>query len=209
MSHSCDQLRTPAIRYIVGNNELIAGNRDSADLNWPANDLGCVSGHFALTLLFLFLSDFSTAVSHGWRCQLKEYARMKTSLCLLILLAATFGCSGSGAPTQTVFKPPQWPALDKLSSDDVRSMVMSAEMGDWDSVKREVSTPEFKAAVDAFASTEVPEEFATDARKQAKEDAAKKFQALVAAGSGTGSIQETYKAAQDSLAEVRKPDPVE
>jgi hypothetical protein len=58
-------------------------------------------------------------------------------------------------------------------------MMMGAEMGDWNTVKKEAASPDFKAAVDAFASTDVPEEFATDARKQAKDDAAKKFQSLV------------------------------
>lgn len=132
---------------------------------------------------------------------------MKNTLCLL-LLAAAVGCSGTGATPQTELKPPQWPELDALSSDGVRSMVMGAEMGDWNAVKKEAASPAFKAAVDAFAATDVPEEFATDARKQAKDDAAKKFQALVEAGSGKGSIEETYKAAQQSLAAVREPDPV-
>ncbi|NQV26618.1 MAG: hypothetical protein HQ518_19860 [Rhodopirellula sp.] len=132
---------------------------------------------------------------------------MKNTLCF-VLLAMAVGCSGGGATPQTELKSPQWPELDKLSSEDMRSMLMGAEMGDWNTVKREVSKPEFKATVDAFASTDVPEEFATDARKQAKDDAAKKFQDLVAAGAGAGSIQDAYKAAQESLAAVRQTDPV-
>ncbi|MFT4556567.1 MAG: hypothetical protein ACI93T_001553 [Porticoccaceae bacterium] len=139
---------------------------------------------------------------------LKEYIRMKNTLCLLFL-AAVVGCSGTGATPQTELKPPQWAELDALSSESVRSMMMGAEMGDWNSVKTEAASPEFKAMVDAFASTDVPEEFATDARKQAKDDAAQKFQALVEAGAGSGSIQDAYKAAQGSLAAVRAADPTE
>ena len=133
---------------------------------------------------------------------------MKNTLCFL-LLAAAVGCSGTGATPQTELKSPQWPELDKLSSESVRAMGMGAEMGDWNAVKTEAASAEFKAAVDAFVSTAVPEEFATDARKQAKDDAAKKFQALVEAGSGGGSIEEAYKAAQESLAAVRATDPIE
>lgn len=133
---------------------------------------------------------------------------MKNTLCFL-LLAAAVGCSGTGATPQTELKAPQWAELDALSSESVRSMVMGAEMGDWNTVKREAASADFKAAVDSFAATDVPGEFATDARKQAKDDAAKKFQALVEAGGGKGSIEETYKAAQASLAAVREPDPVE
>jgi hypothetical protein len=133
---------------------------------------------------------------------------MKNTLCFL-LLAAAVGCSGTGATPQTEVKSPQWPELDALSSESVRSMVMGAEMGDWNAVKKEAASPEYKAMVDAFASTDVPEEFATDARKQAKDDAAKKFQALVEAGSGKGSIEEAYKAAQASLAAVLAADPVQ
>jgi hypothetical protein len=134
--------------------------------------------------------------------------RMKNTLCFL-LLAAVIGCSGSGATPQTELKPPQWAELDALSSESVRSMMMGAEMGDWNAVKTEAASAEFKAMVDAFASTDVPEEFATDARKRAKDDAAKKFQALVEAGGGKGSIEGTFKAAQESLAAVRAADPVE
>jgi hypothetical protein len=133
---------------------------------------------------------------------------MKNVLCLLFL-AAMFGCSSGGAPPQTELKYPQWEAMDKLSSDDVREIVMGAEAGDWQTVKKAASSPDFKAAVDAFASTDVPEEFATDARKQLKEDAVKKFRALIEAASGSGSVQEHYEAAYESLKAVRAPDPVE
>ncbi len=133
---------------------------------------------------------------------------MKNVLCLL-LLAATIGCSSGGAPPQKELKYPQWEAMDKLSSDDVREIVIGAQEGNWQAVKKAVSSPEFKTAVDTFASTDVPEEFATDARKQLKEEAVQKFRALIEAASGSGSVQEKYEAAYESLKAVRAPDPVE
>jgi len=133
---------------------------------------------------------------------------MKNVLCLL-LLAAMVGCSGSGAAPQKELKYPQWEAMDKLSSDDVREIVIGAQEGNWQAVKKGAASPEFKAAVDAFDSTAVPEEFATDARKQLKEEAVQKFRALIEAASGSGSVQQQYETAYESLKAVPAPDPVE
>ena len=132
--------------------------------------------------------------------------RILCGLCLTGTLIAATGCSGNDLPpAQDV---PHWEALDKLNSEEVMyPVVISAEHKDWKTVASEAAKPEFKGAVEAFASAEIPGKYATDARKQAKKQAVKDLKALIAAGEKKAppkQIEAAYKKAMQSLNAVGK-----
>lgn len=130
-------------------------------------------------------------------------------LCGLVLVGALVtitGCSGGNLPpAQDV---PHWEALDKLRSEEVSyGLVISADNKDWKAVGTEAARAEYKAAVEAFATAEIPGKYATDARKQAKEQAVKDLRALIAAGERKASpkqIEAAYNKAMSSLNAVGK-----
>jgi len=134
--------------------------------------------------------------------------RILSGLVLVWASVAIAGCSGEKLPPPVDV--PHWEALDKLTSQEISyGVIISAENKDWKTVGTEVAKAEYKAAVEAFASSEIPGKYATDARKQAKEQAAKDLRALVAAGESKASpkqIEASYKKAMSSLDAVRKPD---
>lgn len=137
---------------------------------------------------------------------------MRRILCSsVILVTLMLGCSDPGSKLRGgAVATPKWDALEKLTSKDLLYPIeMSAMRNDWKGVKAAVTKPEFKAAVDAFATAEIPSEFATDARKSAKDEAVKHYRALIKEAEGKGSskvLKAEYEAAKKSIAEVQKPD---
>jgi len=137
---------------------------------------------------------------------------MRRILCGSVIVATfMLGCANQAEKfTASAVTPPKWDALDKLTSQELLyPIVMSAQMNDWKGVKTAAAKPEFKAAVDEFASAQIPSEYATDARKQAKDDAVKHYQALIKAAVENGSdndLKAAFEAAQKSIVEVQKAD---
>ena len=132
-------------------------------------------------------------------------------LCGLVVTAAIMaGCSDPaakfrGSPAKVV----TWDALEKFSSEEVmRPIEMPAAEKDWGGVKAGAGSAEFKAAVEEFASAEIPPEFATEERKSAKDEAVKHYHALIEAAekdAPASEIQAAYEAATKSMAAVREP----
>ena len=138
---------------------------------------------------------------------------MRCIVCRLVVVATMMmGCGADPAAKLRggAVKAPQWDALDNITSQELLYPIeMSAQMGDWKGVKTAVAKPEFKAAVDAFANAEIPADFATDARKQAKDEAVKHYRALIEAAEENGAdndLKTAYEAARKSMGVVQKPD---
>lgn len=124
---------------------------------------------------------------------------------LVVVSAALMGCSGGESRIESITpaKAPKWDGLDKLDAA-LYPLQMSADRNDWSGVKAAIGKPEFQSALDAFANSTIPKEFATDARKQAKEEVVTNFRGAANAG-GAKDIQTAYQSALASLAKVRRP----
>ena len=131
--------------------------------------------------------------------------------CGVLVVVLVAGCGDPAAKLQSkTIEIPSWGALDKLRSEEVmRPVENPAANNDWAGVKAGLVSDAFKAAVEEFASAPIPSKFATEQRKAAKEEAAKKFQALIeAAGKNApdAEIKAGYEAAMSAFQEVGKAD---
>ena len=125
------------------------------------------------------------------------------------------GCADNSVNTDAKFNPkptaeaPTWAALEKLTSDEIWMNVgMASSAGDWAGLKNAVATEEFKAAVDAFATEEIPGRFATEDRKKAKDELTKALQELVRLAESKANDDEmksAFESVDKLLRETKKP----
>ena len=140
---------------------------------------------------------------------------MARGCCCLIVLFGMIGCGNptakfeEGEPAVT----PQWDALTQLTSEELSMpLEMSAMNEDWDGVKQAVQNSQFQEAVDGFADSEIPAEFATEERKKAKDDAVAQLKQLIelaTSNAGGDQLKAAYEAYQKALTLVEKPAPAE
>ena len=106
-------------------------------------------------------------------------------------------------------EPASWGALQKLTSEDVwMGLDMNASQGNWAGFTKAVTGKEFKAAVDAFATEEIPEKYATAKRKAAKEETVKALQELTRlaeSGASGDALSAAYQTVQQRLTETTEP----
>lgn len=118
-------------------------------------------------------------------------SRFNFSAMLVLLVTGLAGCFGPAPSEQFEYSAPTWPALEKLTAEELMMPVgMSADAGNWDAVQSLVVADDFKAAVEEFASTPVPGEWATPERTAAKDKAAENLKALIEAAEQKKSPQE-------------------
>lgn len=124
-------------------------------------------------------------------------------LCLVAVLATVLvGCDNPEATLGGVGEVPTWEALSNFQGEPLMKVSYPKEMGDWASVKRELSSPEFEAALNAFDADPIPDAYAND--KDDKEAAVAAFRAAIeAAKSGNQEEMKTQlEAATTALSKV-------
>lgn len=107
------------------------------------------------------------------------------------------GTMGGGTPSEA------WEGLDTFENNALFGPAYAAEMGDWAGAQREITSDNFKSALDTFAASPVPEAYAD---KQAEKDAlVQKFRDAVDAA-GTADFEAKWEAAMDALRKIRGAD---
>lgn len=123
---------------------------------------------------------------------------MRYCLLLGLLALLTVGCRDAattklGGSTSDIL---QWPALDTLENDTLLGIGYAADRKDWAGVKKQVQSPEFKAAVTEFEQAELPSGFG--GRAEQKAQVVQKLKDLTAAAE-SNAPNDQLKAAHDQL----------
>jgi len=133
-------------------------------------------------------------------------AYLPCSTLLALLVTGLVGCSKPTGSDQYDYEVPTWPALEKLTDEELMMPIgMSADHGDWDAVRSLVVADGFKAAVEEFASTPVPRQWATPERTAAKDKAAAGLRALIEAaekGESPKELEALWAAYSQSISKV-------
>lgn len=136
-------------------------------------------------------------------------SRFNFSAMLVLLVTGLLGCFGPAPSEQFEYSAPTWPALEKLTSEELMMPIgMSADAGNWDAVGSLVVAEDFKVAVEEFASTPVPGEWATPERTAAKDKAAENLKALIEAAEQKKppkELKSLWEAYSQNIQEAAKP----
>ncbi|MDA1161694.1 MAG: hypothetical protein O3B13_01190 [Planctomycetota bacterium] len=130
--------------------------------------------------------------------------------CLVMtVILALGGCSDPAASMRKNIQYPEWDGLTAISSEEVLMPIeMPYERGDMAEFKTAISSEVFAAALDKFEQSEIPADFVTEDRKQAKTAAVENYRKALEAvksGSSVDDLKSAYEAARSQMKVVGKP----
>ena len=127
---------------------------------------------------------------------------------LALFVAGLVGCSGPAGLHQDATEYPTWPALEKFRGQELMMPIgTSIGRGDWDAVRALVVEDGFRAAVEEFTSTPIPQRWATPERMAAKDKTAADLKALIEAAEQKKSpkeLESLWNAQSQSMSKVTK-----
>ncbi len=125
-------------------------------------------------------------------------------LVLLSLFSFSLGCSDPAKEMRINEEYPDWPELKALQSDEILMPIGTAVgFGDIETAKAELKNPEFKLALDAFESSQLPSGYDSEERSAAKEKAVKQFREAIQLAESNGSNDAVKEAFEEGSAALR------